>query len=336
MFRKEKLYVDLRGNCFKFIEAHIDEVKKNIVISKFGSIHFPEEYLCDGIIKNSDSAVKILNNFVKKEKIKAKNVLLNISHPSIVLRIVKVPKMSENDLKDYLKLEISQYLPIEIDTNVYDFKIIEAMEEEGTKLLSIMLAAVPKDIILNYTKLFKKTGFSPVAVDVYPNSVSRLFSFNEERNIAVFEVNNSEIDFMIIEKGKLFMYTNVSLENVLSLTAQSNDRVEMILQEDKGFAKILSEITNYLRTYLNFFSSKHFGKNIDCIYILGELAMLKNIEDYFKNILSIDVMVGIPEQYSLKYEKNINFNKDFLTINERMSFYASNVGLILRSVMFKW
>ncbi|MDO8610129.1 MAG: pilus assembly protein PilM, partial [bacterium] len=259
MLTNEKLFVDLRGNCFKFVEAHIDGVKNKIEISKFGCIRFSDEYLSDGIIKNNESTRKIITNFIKKEKIKAKKVYINISHPSIILRIVKVPAMSENDLTDYLKLEISQYLPIDIETNVYDFKTLETVEEEDKKMISIILAALPKDIIQNYTALFKNTKLYPVSVDVYPSSVSKLFGTFEDYNLAIFEVNNNEIDFLIIKNGKLFMYTNVSLENTLNLTVRINEGIDLLMQEDAVFATAMNEITTYLRTYLNFFSSKHFG-----------------------------------------------------------------------------
>lgn len=333
LFSSEKLYIDIRGRLMKFAQAKFDRRTGNVEIKKFGSIHFPADASENGLLIDDVQTVKVVSNFIKKEKITARDVNINISDPSIVLRIVKLPLMPESDLRDYLDMEIGQYLPIDLETSVYDYKVLGQVEEDDRKLLSLILISVPKDLIRNYENIFRKAGLNPVAIDVYPNSIARVFAGEVEKDIAVVDINENAVDFVIMEKGKLFMYSNMTLENVFSFYGKEGTKAERLAEEDGVFSSTIFEITNYIRTYMNFFSSRHFGKNVDMIYILGELSLVENIDVYLSEMLQVEVVSGLPASFRVVPKMstyNLDEYKKNQYIDKRFSIYSGILGLVLR------
>ena len=333
LLTNDKLCVDIRGKTMKYAQGHYNGNKKRIEIKKYGSIQFSQEHTDNGLLCECEDTVRVISNFIRKERISAKTVYLNISDPSIVLRIVKVPFMSGRDLKDYLNLEISQYLPVDFNTNVFDYKVLETVEEDGKNMLNLLLTSVPRDIILNCTKLFKKAGLDLQAIDVYPNSISRVFCEQKNMDIAIVDINENAIDFVILKKGKLFMYSNILIENGFSLSVREEENIDLLVEEDGMFAAALNEVVNYTRTYMNFFSSKHFGKGVDIVYLLGEVALIKGIGTYFSNMLQIEVGLGLPSQVFGIHPKKESFGSiRNLNIDKKIAMYSCNLGLIMRGV----
>lgn len=341
LFTSEKLCIDIRGTTVKYMQARYNSKKKNINIKRYGSIYFAHWHSDKGILCSNEETVKIIRNFVRKERITAKNVYINISDPSIVLRIVKVPMMSDRDLRDYLDMEIYQYLHIDFDINIYDFKVLSIVEEDGKKMMNLLLTSVSKELIFNYMQLFRKAGMNPLVIDVYPNSIARVFASQDDRDIAILDVNENSIDFVILHNGELFMYSNILMESSLSpLLAESSPSskdwgkldIESLLENDLIFASALNDVINNTRTYMNFFSSRHFGKSLDTVYLLGNLALVRNIDTYLNNILQVDIKPGLTQVFSIENRKGIYEYNRGINIDRRIAVYTCNLGLALRGV----
>ncbi len=328
----DRLCIDIRGRIMKFMQARYDKQYGCIDIKSYGSIEFSQKHTKYGRLCENEETVKTITNFVKKEGMKGKKVYLNISDPSVVLRIVKIPFMSAKSLKSYLNMEIAQYLPIDIAANVYDYKIIDIFEEDGKKMMNLLLTSASKDVILNYISLFKKSGLQPEVIDVYPNSISRIFGAEKDRDIAIVEINENIIDFVIITKGKLFMYSTSTISSDMICRDKLGKNINLVLEEDAAFAGALDEVANFIKTYMTFFSSRNFGKNIDAVYVLGELSLINGIDAFFNEQLQVGIRLGLPEVYKVKAPVNTTDFKMNLVVNERITMYSCNLGLVLRGV----
>lgn len=327
-----RLCIDIRGRVMKFMQARYNKQNGCIDIKSYGSIEFSQEHIKYGQLCENEETVKTITNFVKKEGMRGKRVYLNISDPSVVLRIVKMPFMSAKSLKNHLNIEIAQYLPIDTATNVYDYKIIDIFEEDGKKMMNILLTSASKEVISNYISLFEKSGLKLEVIDVYPNSISRIFGAEKDRDIAIVEINDNIIDFVIITKGKLFMYSTSNISSDMLCRDKLGKNINLILEEDGAFAGALDEVANFVKTYMTFFSSRNFGKSIDVVYILGELSLINGIDTFFNEQLQAGIRLGLPEVYKVKAPVNTTDFKMNLVVNERITMYSCNMGLVLRGV----
>ena len=120
------------------------------------------------------------------------------------------------------------------------------------------------------------------------------------------------------------MYSNITLNNSPNYS-QTNTKDLINIEDDIEFSTYIDEIIAYLKTYFNFFSSRHFGKSVDIIHIIGRISMINNIENIFKKTFNIECKTGlILEKSNSKY-----INSDF-SYNNELTVYSSNIGLLLR------
>lgn len=319
IFSKEILYVDIRGNLIKYVLAEHTYGKDYVGIKKHGSILFAEEYAEQAMIPDTDQTVKTLMSFVNKEKIATKKVYINISSASIILRMVKVPFMAMKDLKDYLEMEISQFLPVNMENNAYDYKVLETVEEHGKKLLNLLITSLPKEIISNYMRLFKKAGLQPIVIDVYPNSISRLYGACGNQDVMVIDLNAEALDIILLKNGKLFMFTSLHIKNKLTI----HDTYRILQSKSEvTIPEGMKEILDYAKTYMDFFTSRSFGKKIDVVYLLNDLARVKGINQFLANQLEVKIKIGAPEVFNFKSEESFE--------SALNTAYACNLGLLIR------
>lgn len=320
---EEVLCVDIRGNTLKYIVAKNNNRCKTVELSKHGSIVFPDIILDNYNLK---SKIKVIKNFLIKEEIMTKKVYINISSPSTVLRIVKIPFMKERDIGEHLKSEINQYIPVDIETTVVDYKILNTIEENGSKTLEVMIIAVPQQDVENCTEIFKEAGLNPLLIDLYPNVISKIF-IDENKTIAVVDVNSNILDFEIIKDKKLFMYSNITLENDLKCEFKENIEIELAIANDPNFEEGLNQLIGYIKSYLNFYASRHHGAKVDLLYIFGEIALIKKIEEYFKDMLQIPSKNGLGGLYILDNKEDMHIPGVSNYYSSKLSLYATALGL---------
>lgn len=329
LFKDELLCLDIRDRVFRFVLAKYNRKMQSIDVLKFGTFIIPEDCVDQGVICENETTLQAITNFIIKEKIKTKNVYMNISSPPIVLRIVKLPHMQEKDLSIFLQEEISQFIPVDSNSSVIDYKILDYFEEDGKKQMNVMLIAAPKQMIGKYVNLLKRTGLNPVVVDLYPNCIARVFSKIQNKNIAVLDVNSNALDFIILKNNNLFMHSNIYIDNSPDFLKLEDRKAEDIVNEDKIFERALGEITNYVKTYLNFFSSRHFGASVDRLYIIGELALIRDIDAYIGSYLQIEVKSGISDIVKVELTTGLKSTGDMRNY-AKIALYACGLGLAMR------
>lgn len=79
-----------------------------------------------------------------------------------------------------------------------------------------------------------------------------------------------------------------------------------------------------LEEFLSFFTSRHFGKNVDMIYITGKYTVLRDIDRVFRTNLELPTQIGYPEALKLKLSKKAT------KLNADVTQLGGLIGLALR------
>jgi type IV pilus assembly protein PilM len=91
------------------------------------------EAIVDGTIANASAVVEALRNLVRMEKLKTKEVATVISGPSVIVKKIRVPQMTEKELSENIQWEAEQHIPFEISEVNIDFQILPTTEFSGEK-----------------------------------------------------------------------------------------------------------------------------------------------------------------------------------------------------------
>ncbi len=184
-----------------------------------------------------------------------------------------MPKAGDEKIRSMIKYEFEEYLPIDADRYLIDFKILEEFKEGTIDKYKLMVAALPKEEGTFYHNFVNSIGKDPFAMDITSNVVSKIFGKNmmingrvrelEEKTVAYVDIGASSIELNIIEKG-IIKFTRV-VEGGLNTIQESeeeqtqNDRVEEQLQK----------WVSSLEQMFKFFTSRETNREIDEIFIYG-------------------------------------------------------------------
>src|SRR5207237_8572014 len=84
-------------------------------------------------------------------------------HPGKVKRI-PAPSMGDQELSEAIPQEAAQHIPFDLADVNLDYQILS--EDASSPTMDVLLVAVKKDKILNYTNVLSMAGKTPAIVDI--------------------------------------------------------------------------------------------------------------------------------------------------------------------------
>ncbi|MBI5969576.1 MAG: type IV pilus assembly protein PilM [Deltaproteobacteria bacterium] len=199
---KETVAFDIGSNSIKLVQ--MGQSKKGWELQKFGFAELPPEAIVDGSIIDSMTVINTLKDLIKENGIKLKNTVSSLTGHSVIIKKVAFPSMTEDELAESIQWEAEQYIPFPIaDVNI-DFQILGA-DTEGRGQMDVMLVAVKKDVINDYTNVLKEAGLTPVVVDVDSFAIESMMEINYPvtpgENIAIINIGASITSISVIMGG---------------------------------------------------------------------------------------------------------------------------------------
>ena len=74
----------------------------------------------------------------------------------MIVKKISLPSMSDQELAETIKKEAAQHIPFDIADVNLDYQILS--DEAGSPQMDVLLVAVKKDKILNYTNVLSMAG----------------------------------------------------------------------------------------------------------------------------------------------------------------------------------
>lgn len=343
--KRKVLSMDIGAHKIKIVEG--SNTKNGIQINNFLSIETPEGSLRDGIILDKDLMHYVISEELRNKKIKTKDVYLTINSSKIVTREIVIPKVEYDEIDKILKYQIEDYLPINVNDYIIQFKIIEGINADDIEKLRILVIAIQKNIIDDYYELVRNLNLNPIVLDYQPNSISKLLKYNSVVNntfplqnltIASIDIGYDSTKISIIKNGNVLVTKIVEIagkyidESILNLNCndenlgeiknkiinishsydnKSND--ENILSILKSAVLIIAEkIEAVFRYYLN----RKTDNKINMIILSGGISNINGLDNLFGNIFNIPTI-------------NIN-SLDSVWFKGSLINYANAIGSIIR------
>jgi len=94
----------------------------------------------------------------------AKDVHLAVGGPEVVIRRIKVPPMSKEELAEAVKWQVKDELPFPIHEAVLDFEVLGEVWDKDVKKLDILVAAASKGFVQDQITLIERAGSKVASV----------------------------------------------------------------------------------------------------------------------------------------------------------------------------
>lgn len=345
--KRKILSLDIGSYEIKAVKGKV--TKKGIIIENCFTISTPKDAYNNGEIVDKDLIYYVLNEGLKENKVKSKDVYLTINSPSIITREVIIPKVEYEEIENILSFQLEDYIPMNPKNYIVQFKIVGTIYEGDIEKIKILLIAIPKKTVESHHKLLKDLDLNPVVLDYQPNSIAKIIKYNELINDTYYTEN---ITFVAIDIG--YDSTKVSIikngiiqvsrvveiagkhidQNILNFFEYGQEELEEkkrviddinhVDEEYSDYSRLVDIIRNSfenlnekIEIIFRYYLTRETGNKINMILLLGGCANINGIANLYSNYFNIP---------SIKVE---SFNNVFF--NGELSKYMNSIGSIIRT-----
>lgn len=151
-------------------------------ISALGSIPTPPDSVSDGVVMNSTALSRAIKLLFKQSGIKTRNVISSVSGTSsLVVRVIEVPRMSDNELTDNMKVDLDRYIPFAPNEVRHSFVALrELPSDPDSPNMEVLLAAARNETIDQHVDVLDDSKLRPVAIDVEPLAAARSVVYSSD------------------------------------------------------------------------------------------------------------------------------------------------------------
>lgn len=338
--------LDIGSNSVKIIQ--LAPAKKGWKLVKLGMSQLPPEAIVDGSIIDSMTVINAVKELIAQQDIKVKNTVSALTGHSVIIKKVNLPVMSEAELAESIQWEAEQYIPFPItDVNI-DFQILGA-DAEGRGQMEVMLVAVKKDVINDYTNVIKEAGMIPVIVDVDSFALENMFEVNypvtPNENIAIINIGATITSINVLRSG-ITIFTRAiplggnqfteEIQKTLGISFKDAETLKLggeVSGVDAGsvpevIERVAGNVALEVKRSIDFFVGGAPGMFVSKIYLSGGCAKTKGLPAIIQERAAIPVEVVNPFANIECNPKK--FAKDY--IKDSAPYFGVGVGLAIRKV----
>ncbi|MEW5951024.1 MAG: type IV pilus assembly protein PilM [Elusimicrobiota bacterium] len=255
-----------------------------------------------------------ISKFFKKMGIQTKYVASSVSGNSVIVRYVKLPKMTKKELDLAIKVEAEPFIPFDVNDIYLSYHILnDSVQEEGQQKMEVVIVAAKKEVVNEKIEIITGAGLEPAIIDVdsfaLENLYSKLPGAEKGKSVLLVNMGNKTTNLSIIHPG-----TVSTPENPLAKDAPFNPYSRVVrdifisgASLDRSLSKILSvtpeqaqEFKKGIRLLINDEEKLEAIKNYDKQLIVSSKAAMTIFKDMASEISrSIDFYLSQGMDHSI-------------------------------------
>jgi len=208
-FSKQLLGLDLGSHSIK--AARLSRKKGKYYLRKFGHVNIPVNTVVDGSIMNTYEMNDAIKTLLAKEHLKDRYCSISISGHGIISRIINIPRVSDSDFSNALRIEAETHVPHDISEIFYDGIRTNVVEENKER---VILIAARQDLVEDFIQVVYEANVKPMSVEIDSSALANIFEVNypeeKERTIAILNIGASKINVVVVSKGVLSFFRSVA------------------------------------------------------------------------------------------------------------------------------
>ena len=335
--------LDIGSSSIKAVE--LKKTRGDIEVVHIGLEPLSPDIVVDSMIVDSGSVSSAITKIFNENNIKSKAVATSVSGHSVIVKRIPMASMDDAELAGSIQTEAAQHIPFDIaDVNV-DYQILS--DDTTGPQMDVLLVAVKKDKILNYTNVLSLAGKTPAVVDIDAFALQNCYEYNYEpapgATVALLNLGASVMNINIV-KGATPLFTRDvsvggnqytdSLQKELDLSFDDAESLKLgnkvgTVSEDAKMP-ILQQVTEIIvleiQKTFDFFRATAAGEHIERIYLAGGSSKVPGLMEALRQEFSLPVEPLNPFQ---RISAGAGVPTDLIDRNAGQLAIA--VGLALRS-----
>ena len=264
---------------------------------------------------NASAVSDAIAELFARNKIRTKDVALNVSGNTVIIRKMTLPLMTQDELSESIQWEAENYIPFDINDVYLGYEVVARRTEQN--LMDVVLAAAKREVVDDYQNVCLDAGCTPRVVDVdafaLQNAYEVNYGFNPGETVVLLDIGNSVVTMNVVSDG-VTMFTrdlNVGgaviteeIQRQLNITyeeaelykmgdAGGGDQV-MPREVERVIGQKAEEIATDIQRSLDFFAATATGTSIKRIVVSGGTSAIPSLVRTLERISQIPAEVMNP------------------------------------------
>jgi type IV pilus assembly protein PilM len=342
--KKQVVGCDVGSSAIKIVEL------KPLKNDEFQLVHaavaeLSPEAIVDGAIMDSSLVVEALTGLISQNGVKNTKFGGSLSGHSVIIKKIQLPSMTEAELAESIQWEAEQYIPFDINDVNLDYVVLDS---GASDTMDVLLVAVKKDRINDYTSVIVQAGKEPVLIDVDVFSVQNAFEANYSsrgETVALVNVGASVMNINVLHDGSSVFWRDVAfggnlyteaIQREFNLPREDAERLKLgdevgqvsRQQVDSVLSAASEDLAAELQKTVDFFVATSSVDQLDRVMLSGGGALVSNLASILQERFQVNVELLNPFR-NIRYNES-DFDPEWINNNAPAMTVA--VGLAIRNV----
>lgn len=297
---KQLVGLDLGSSAVKLVE--LEDRKGQLQLARVGVEPLSPEAIVDGSIMDSAVVVDAVRDLIEHTGVRSSQFATSVSGHSVIIKRIQVPGMSQEELADSIQWEAEQYIPFDIHDVRLDYIVLsDAMTAHDS--MDVLLVAVKRDKINDYTSVISQVGKTAALVDVDCLAVETAYETNYESAdevTALVNMGASVTNVSVLDGGEAVFWRDVSyggdhfterLQREFHLSREDAEllkRGQEVESHSPADAQsqidaVSNEMAAEVQKTFDFFVATASRGKVQRVYLSGGCALTPNLREIFQN-----------------------------------------------------
>ncbi len=344
--QKNCIGLDIGSSSVKCVQ--LKETGKGLQLVNFGIEALPLQTIVDGAIMNQAALVDAVRNLRATLRLGNSDVATAISGHSVIIKKIKVPEMTREELDEQIPWEAEHHIPFSKDDVDIDHQLVNA--DAGNGQMELILVAAKKEVVSDYMSIIREAKMQPTVVDLAVFTIQNAFEINysasPEEVIALINVGAQLATINIIQGGTSAFTRDVAVggnaiteeiqkrlnvgedeAEAWKIGSSTEEAGEVIPQEVQAvIAEVAADVAGKFQRSLDFYLASTTDASLTRIYLCGGTAKVPSLQKALEERARAPVEVMDPFRRIIIDEGK--FDTAFL--RQHAAEAAVAVGLALR------
>ncbi len=308
--RQRIIAADLGTTSFKVAEVQRDA--SGLTLTAFGAKPIPS-----GAIEKRDvkELVSVLKSLLAERNIPAGPATAVVSPRSSLLRIVELPLMPLNELKQSLKANSLRFLHQDCSSYAMDCHILGqksgAAGDTTANRVQVLVVGAPMEEVRFYRDIMAAAGLKPREMTLSAIAMLNAFEASQakdftEETVSLIDAANMSSTMLVLHKGVPMLTRSLqfggnhlrsTLMRALNLDAAKAEKESLTMGDaaQKALQRPLDEFAKEIRSSVDFFEHQR-GEPVSKIYLAGGNACQPFVLTFLQEHVGMPCLAWNPAQ----------------------------------------
>lgn len=338
--------LDLGRHNFRAVELEID--KNKYILQKYGVYENSHLNVDSDNKEDTKSYSEAIKHFFSETNFSTPNVVVSLPEYNVFIRIIRVPKMAEKELKSSIEFEAEQYIPFPIKEMNVSYQIVDNNSQDQNTM-EVMLVAAKKDILQKYIDILRGADLVPKALEPETLALSRILGKNSDgsRGSIILNVGFANTLIIVSYKGYVRFARNIPVGgDTLTRAIQQSLNLDYTQAEEykkayglesnqvegkvfEAIKPVFENIVSEVKRSNIFFTTHNSNVSINRVVTSGGTALMPGLLPYMAANLDIEVEIANPWK-DIRLTPKLESQKDHIL--ESGPIFSVAVGLALKDL----